>query len=168
MSLMPMRAAIVLLAFVSTSAKLPPSPYIDRGVCPFECCVYRDWQAQRSVPVFDRPNGTRIGKLDNGEWVRALTGETHSTPLKIVATRDVPEAGIHPGDVFYVLHYEGEFYWRIWFKGKLFDAEADDSRAPKTEWWTQVKRKNGSIGWIRADGGAFSNQDQCGGDASKS
>ena len=161
-------SAILLLAFASTSATQPSSPYIDRGVCPFECCTYRNWQAERRVTVLNRPNGKSIGELDKGEWVQALTGETHSVPLKVVATREVPEAGIHPGDVFYVLHYEGEFYWKIWFKGKLFDAEAGDSRSPKIEWWAQVRRKNGSTGWVRADGGVFSNQDQCGGASSKS
>ncbi|MEO8725531.1 MAG: hypothetical protein ABI383_05355, partial [Acidobacteriaceae bacterium] len=139
-----------------------PSPYIDHGVCPFECCTYRNWQAKRKVGLFDRPDGKRIGELEKGEWVKGLTGETHSIPLRVVASREVPEAGIHPGDAFYVLHYEGEFYSKIWYKGKLFDAESSDPRSPKTQWWAKVKRKNGSVGWVRADGGAFGNQDQCG------
>jgi hypothetical protein len=162
MACMLVQIAITLLAFISASAAQPPSPYIDRGACPFECCVYRSWQARQSLPVFDRPNGKSVSQLNRGEWIQALTGEIHSVPLKIVATRDVPEAGIHPRDTFYVLHYEGEGYWKIWFKGKLFSAEAYDTRSPKTEWWAQIKRNNGSTGWVRADKGAFNNQDQCG------
>jgi hypothetical protein len=158
-------ATIVALALVPASKVQPPSPYIDIGACPFECCTYRNWHAERKVVLFNRPNGRRIGELDKGEWVEALTGETHSIPLRVVASRDVAEAGIHPGDVFYVLRYEGEFYWKIWYRGKTFDAEAGDSRFPKTTWWAQVRHKGGSVGWVKAAGGAFSNQDQCGGNS---
>lgn len=94
--------------------------------------------------------------------MKALGGETHSKPLRVVASRDIPEARIHPGEVFYVLHYEGELNWKIWHKGKTFDAESGDSLSPKTTWWARVQRKNGSIGWVIAGGGAFSNQDDCG------
>jgi hypothetical protein len=153
---------IAALALGSPSSAVPPSPYIDVGACPFECCVYRDWRAEGKVALFDHPDGRKMGELDQGEWVTALTGETHSMPLRIVASREVAEAGIHPGDIFYVLHYEGESYWKIWFKGKIFDAESGDPRFPKTTWWARVKRKGGSLGWVKADGGTFSNQDQCG------
>jgi hypothetical protein len=155
-------AAVVSLAFVSTSGARPASPYVDVGACPFECCIYRNWHAERTVTLFDRPDGIKIAVLDKGEWIQALSGETHSIPLKIVVHREVPEASIHPGDVFYLLHYEGEFYWKIWYHGKTFDAESGDSRLPKTTWWAKVKRQNGTIGWVRAGEGAFSNQDQCG------
>ena len=144
------------------SAVKPPSPYIDVGACPFECCVYRKWLAERTVVVFDQPNGKKVSQLAKGEWVQALDGATYSIPLRIIASRDVPEASIHPGDVFYVLHYEGESYWLIWFNGKTYDAEAGDTRQPKTTWWVRVKRTDGSVGWVKAGGGAFSNQDQCG------
>jgi hypothetical protein len=153
---------MLLLALGSSSNVVPPSPYIDVGVCPFECCIYRDWRAERELTLFDNPDGKKIAKLAKGEWVKALGGETHSIPLKVVATREIPEAGLHPGDTFYVLHYEGEGYWKIWYKGKTFDAESGDSRFPKTTWWARVQRKNGSIGWAVAGGEAFSNQDQCG------
>jgi hypothetical protein len=156
-------ATVVMFAFMTGSKARPPSPYIDVGACPFECCTYRDWRAERPVVLFDRPDGRRIAELGKEEWIRALTGETHSIPLRVVASREVPEAGIHPGDVFYVLHYEGEFYWLIWYEGKTFNAEAGDSRVPKTKWWAKVRRKDGSLGWVKAGGGAFSNQDQCGG-----
>lgn len=152
----------LLLVLGLTDVTKPSSPYIDKGACPFECCTYRDWRVARNVVLFDKPDGRRIADLDQGEWVKALTGETRSIPLRIVASREIPEAGIHPGDVFYVLHYEGESTWKIWYEGKTFDAESGDPRVPKTTWWAQVRRKSGSVGWVKAGDGAFSNQDQCG------
>jgi hypothetical protein len=82
-------AAVVFLAFVSTSGARPASPYVDVGACPFECCIYRKWHAERTVTLFDRPDGIKIAVLDKGEWIQALSGETHSIPLKIVAHREV-------------------------------------------------------------------------------
>jgi len=155
-------ASLSTLGVSASSALKPPNPYIDVGACPFECCIYRKWRAERTVVLFDHPDGKKVSQLTKGEWVQALNGETHSLPLRIVASRDVPEAGIHPGDVFYVLHYEGEFYWLIWFRGKTYDAEAGDVRQPKTTWWARVKRTDGSVDWVMAGDGAFSNQDQCG------
>ncbi|MEO8726313.1 MAG: hypothetical protein ABI383_09320, partial [Acidobacteriaceae bacterium] len=55
---------VATLAFLSASDAKPPSPYIDHGVCPFECCTYRNWQAKRKVGLFDRPDGKRIGELE--------------------------------------------------------------------------------------------------------
>ena len=154
----------LMLSFLLGSglSVLPPSPYIDVGACPFECCAYRDWRTERETTVFDKPGGRKIAKLNKGEWINALDGETHSIPLRVVATHEITEAGIHRGDTFYVLHYEGEFYWKIWYKGKTFDTESGDPRFPKTTWWARVRQKNGSIGWVIASGGAFSNQDRCG------
>lgn len=153
---------MLLIAIGSSSNVVPPSPYIDVGACPFECCTYRDWRTEREVALYDRPEGKKIATLGKAEWVKALNGETHSIPLRVVATREIAEAGVRPGDTFYVLRYEGEFYWKIWYKGRTFDAESGDSRSPKTTWWARVRRKDGSVGWVIASGGAFSNQDQCG------
>jgi hypothetical protein len=70
------------LAIGSSSNVVPPSPYIDAGACPFECCVYRDWRTEREVTLFDRPDGKKIATLNKGEWVKALDGETRSIPLE--------------------------------------------------------------------------------------
>lgn len=70
------------------------------------------------MTLFDRPDGKKIAKLDKGEWVKALGGETHSIPLRVVATREITEAGVHPGDTFYVLHSEGSFIGRSGTKAK--------------------------------------------------
>lgn len=32
-----------------------PDPYISKGACPFECCSYREWIANRDVTVMDKP-----------------------------------------------------------------------------------------------------------------
>lgn len=147
------------------AADAPPSPFIDKGACPFECCTYRRWQALKSVPVFDAPNDTRqIATLQRGEWVTALTGETHSIPVAIAAPADFPKSGIHKGDRIYVLHYLGEGSWKLWVRGRIVEEELlnlDNTKGPKTEWWAKVRTANGTIGWVRADD-RFGNQDACG------
>src|SRR5437868_5534785 len=66
---------ILVFALGAWAADRPPSPFIDRGACPFECCLYRQWRALRPVVVVDRPRGNRaVGRLREGEWVSALTG----------------------------------------------------------------------------------------------
>jgi hypothetical protein len=110
---------IAALALGSPSSAVPPSPYIDVGACPFECCVYRDWRAEGKVALFDHPDGRKMGELDQGEWVTALTGETHSMPLRIVASREVAEAGIHPATFFTYCITKGNPIGRYGSKAKF-------------------------------------------------
>ena len=51
-------------------------PYEDAGACPFEGCVYREWQARDRVPVFAerRDNACEVFVIAPGERVTALTG----------------------------------------------------------------------------------------------
>jgi hypothetical protein len=90
----------------------PPSPYIDKGACPFECCTYREWTAKEAIALVDQPNGKRaVAQLHKGEKVQGVTGEVHSVPSRVVATKDNPNAKVKAGDVIYVLHYLGEGAW---------------------------------------------------------
>ncbi len=50
--------------------------------------------------------------------VDGLTGKVISVPIAAKADRDIPETLIKMGDTFYVLHYEGEGYWEVWFRGR--------------------------------------------------
>ena len=141
----------------------PPTPFIDRGACPFECCTYRKWRALQPLKLVDRPGGKKIvGRLRAGETVDALTGETHSAPLAMEAPVDIPAARVRKGDPIFVLHFEGEMTWKIWVRGKLTDAELLGlQRVPKTEWWAKVRTLRGVVGWVRAERN-FENQDACG------
>jgi len=132
------------------------SPYIDKGACPFEGCVYREWTAKKAIDLYDKPNGTRIvGHLRAGEHVAGLTGEVHSIPIRVVAKENIPDPE-HPdrtmipkGQGFYVIHYLGEGNWLAWYRGNLTTVESmsEDGPFPQATWWVQVKTSKGIIAW---------------------
>ena len=156
---------LTLCVFAAVAQDAPLSQYIDKGACPFECCTYRDWTALEPITLYDVPNGkTAVGALKKGEVVKALTGEVHSIPVRVTATHDIAETDIKKGDAFYVLHYEGECYWTLWFKGKVAHAEScsDDAPSPRTTWWVKVQTRSGVTGWAVSRDHNFANQDACG------
>ena len=60
---------------------MPPMPYEDAGACPFEGCVYRDWQANNAVAVrttraADAPTVFTVRK---GDTITALAGVVVTT-----------------------------------------------------------------------------------------
>ena len=179
LNLLKCASLVLALAFLAPSASTiraqssgdrpqqlnaPPNPYIDKGACPFECCTYREWTANEAIELLDQPNGKKIvAHIQKGEKVQGLTGEVHSVPLRVVASRDQPDANIKRGDVFYVLHYSGECYWTVWHNGQLAEAEncSDEGPHPQSTWWVKVKTASGVTGWTVSQGN-FSNQDACG------
>lgn len=147
-----------------TSNSAPPTPYIDKGACPFECCTYRDWIANDGIALVDQPNGKRIvGRIRKGEKVQAVTGEVHGTPMRVVAECNHPESGVKVGDVIYILHYIGEGYWKVWHKGQLVEIEnfSDKGPYPHYTWWVKLRTTSGIVAWAISHGN-FSNQDACG------
>jgi hypothetical protein len=158
----------VLVAAVAaaqtTREKKPPNVYIDKGACPFECCTYREWVAHTDVTLLDSPNGKKVvGRIKRGEKVLALTGEVHSVPLRVIAQQDYHDAGVKAGDTIYILHYEGEGYFKVWHDGNVVDFEGFSGEAaqPKSTWWVQLKTHSGAIGWT-VEHGNFGNKDACG------
>jgi len=121
----------------------PPKRFVDVGACPFECCKYRQWVVRDSVQLMDRPNGKRVvGALRKDEVVHGLAGEVISTPIAAKVDREIPETPIKAGDTFYVLHYDGEGYWKVWFHGKttFVHQSVVDVPQPKVEWWVKIKK----------------------------
>jgi hypothetical protein len=148
----------------STIDSVPPSPYIDKGACPFECCTYRNWTASQGIALVEQPNSKKIvARIHKGEKVQALTGEVHSIPLRVVAGQDHPDAGVKRGEVIYILHYTGEGYWKVWHNGRLVEIDnfSDKGPYPQRTWWVKVKTTSGIVGWTISHGN-FSNQDACG------
>jgi len=142
----------------------PPSPFIDKGACPFECCTYLEWVAKQEISLIDHPDGKRIvAQLHKGEKVQGVTGEVHSIPLRLIAKHDYPNEGVKVGDVVYVLHPVGEGYWKVWHNGKLVDIDdvPDKGPFPRYTWWVQIKTAPGAVGWTISRGN-FDNQDACG------
>lgn len=168
-------ALIVALALVGSAAfgaqsgAAPPDPYVDKGACPFECCTYRDWTTTKPITLLDKPGGSkRIASVKAGVVVRGVTGQVISKPRRMVAKTAYSNTPIRPGDVFYYIHYSGEGFSRVWFKGKTYDAELDGSgvtvEGPPSDdaaWWVNIRTLNGKSGWV-LNSDQFENQDACG------
>jgi hypothetical protein len=142
----------------------PQQIFIDKGVCPFECCTYRQWKVKKTTILYDKPEGTQqIAILNPGDSVKGMTGEVRSIPVKMRATHNISMTDIKADDIFYVINYIGEGSWKIWHKEKFTTVHQADVKItkPETTWWVKVKDAKGNIGWSLSDGN-FSNQDACG------
>jgi len=146
-------------------SEVPPKQFIDVGACPFECCpAYGQWNVDSSVSLLDRPNGQRtVGTLQKGDIVRGIIGEMISEPIATTASRDIPETPIRKGAVFYVLHYDGEGYWKVWINGAtaLVHQSVMDVPHPKEAYWVKVKTTGGVLGWATWKGHFLASHDSC-------
>ena len=144
------------------SAVRPPPIYIDRGACPFECCIYRRWTVNHPTPLLNRPDGKKaLGSLGVGEIVEGITGEVRSAPIPVKADRDMSGTPIKAGDTYYVLHYNGEGLWKVWIRGRLaLVGQGVRVPDPKADWWVKVKDARGNVGRALSTGN-FDHQDRC-------
>ncbi len=115
----------------------PPIPYEDAGACPFEGCVYREWQANEAVIVrrARSANGPIAFTIRKGEAITAITGVVVTTsPGQVRFRKPVnlssSSGSVHvkPGETLYLLTYRGEGFTKAWFKGKFYE-ELDGSTA---------------------------------------
>jgi hypothetical protein len=166
----------------------PPEPYVDRGVCPFECCTYRDWTALAPITAYTEPRaGSPMAfRIARGEQVRALTGDVHFARVGMVVVRRPVVVHTETGDsvslgaadTAYVLSPLGEGVYHIWVRGRVVDAMFfwDDRntyprpkgetavlvREPVKVWWVKVRAAGGPEGWIRMDRARVEGADACG------
>jgi hypothetical protein len=144
----------------------PPSSYISKNACPFECCKYGKWIARRPLVLLDRPEGRPVAQIREREQVLAITGEVHTYPLLFKVRRDGPyDDGVPAGSIVYLLHPVGEGFWLVWFKGKVVQAAPGyNGEGPRYRWWANVKTQAGQIGWVLMSVAdlPFDNVDGCG------
>jgi len=164
----------------------PPTVYIDKGACPFECCTYTEWGVEADAKLYREPHSSDVvGLIKKGENVDGLTGEVHVDPALVTAVSHHAVPGgptFEEGDTFYLLTYLGEGQNKIWFKGfiltidstgiqgegkgyEYYESSASNHWAVlkeryKSVWWKKIKSKSGVIGWTKED--VFSGQDACG------
>jgi hypothetical protein len=69
---------LALLMLASTSGVMlpqqrpaPPSVYVSKGACPFECCRYGRWTSNRAVTLLDHPGGHPVANVQEGAQVLA-------------------------------------------------------------------------------------------------
>ena len=169
-------------AFAS-SAPLPPTPFIDKGACPPECCKYGDWIANSDMDLSSLINGARIvDRIFTNEKVKALTGEVHTIPNEVEVIKDHEK--FKNGDRIYILTSQGEGLYQVWFNGKIsselilfpgFTKNDDFKNCDEKKvdcwgriknlkrssvWWVKIQKTNGSQGWTKQSR-AFSGQVRC-------
>jgi hypothetical protein len=191
---MSVRSLILLLATclhaVAIGQERPRLPYSSWGACPFECCTYRAWKAEQPVVAFKKRDASApvAFQVAKGEWVRAIGGVVITQRYRVTEvlkhveldygdTRGRPPLRLEPGDVLYPLHYEGEGFYRFWYKGSVYsDAVSGDvpdpippspaaslhvREVPRFTWWAKIRNKKGEVGWTNVPG-KFSNSGACG------
>ena len=164
--------------------KQPPQRYVDKGACPFECCTYRGWTTESTTIAYERPdlNSRKVGRFKAGSKVFGLTGRViTTTPGKFVVTKD--HGKYKRGDVLWVYTPLGEGFYKVWFKGKMYDQGLDVINGPfeqtippcdenpscwgtlkrslKLTWWVKVRSAEGWVGWTDKPEN-FGNKDACG------
>lgn len=161
----------------------PPAIYIDKGACPFECCTYRKWKTEKTTIAYARPtkNSKRVGKFLAGSDVVGLTGEVRSIPGKFIIKK--AHGKYKPGDVLWVYTPLGEGFYKVWFRGRMYEEEMQYMSGPfersypgcaetpacwgelekelRVEWWVKVRSADGWVGWTDQTRN-FSNMDACG------
>jgi hypothetical protein len=69
----------VMITVTSAFAQRPTLPFVDKGACPFEGCVYqRDWTAKARVVAYQTWDShapvRSVFVIEPGETVTAMTG----------------------------------------------------------------------------------------------
>jgi hypothetical protein len=175
---------LLLLLQIARSGAMtaPPLPYVDQGACPFECCVYRDWTAEKqftAVKHHDAPgNKERSFIVKRGERVTAMSGIVITTAAGVVrVTKPVtlevyskrfPKAPVEklalaPDARLYLLTPQGEGWMSGWADGRLlesFDAAsfADASVCEKSSRCDGIVQKQAAREWwvkVRNSRGQF-------------
>jgi hypothetical protein len=167
--------AVAFFAIAAHAQGGPRLPYSDPGACPFECCTYRSWTANKDTTIYTqmRDGSARAFTARKGEVVRGVTGvviTTRAGVATVMANTTIgPRNNIHvrKGETLYLLTYQGEGFFKVWYKGRVItDVEIDDqkikaTRQPESVWWVKIRSKQSKVGWSKLPDN-FDNKDQCG------
>jgi len=171
---------LALLGAPSRADDAPPANYENWGVCPFECCTYREWTADDDVPVHQGRSDASpiVFHLRRDESFDAVTGVvvteraaavTIDAPVREGYTKgsDAPQLDLKNGNTIYILSPLGEGDWLFWYRDRVYrsgDALASviaaQAQPLKARWWKLVKNHAGAEGWTASD--KFRNADACG------
>ncbi len=152
-----------------TAMPQPPAlPKVDLNSCPFEGCQFGKWTATAKVVIYSSWESTRkpVASLAKGNEVTALTGvSVVFEPGKGVFNRDVPMYGASKGDPAYMYQNCGEGEVDLWVHGRFLkcadlkfswhgvegcrkDCDGRWLSMGRSEWWAQIRLKNGTTGWV--------------------
>jgi hypothetical protein len=143
----------------------------DKGVCPFEGCIYREWKAQKETLVYSEPQAGAAVKyvVRAGSWVTAVTGEVITTmPGRALVKDDFrwglggQEQTLRRGDIVHTYTYKGEGAWTVWYEGNPIEVlplgRAEVLADPESTWWVYVLDRENGAGWVK-EAENFSNND---------
>jgi hypothetical protein len=119
-----------------------------------------------------------MGALRAGDVVVGLTGHVITfRPGRVRIDRDLPDGGLHRGNIILTYVYHGEGETSAWHKGVFYDAfDISFARYPDgggcqrdcygtvidggdKEWWAQVRLKSGRTRWVFMDEAIFDGVD---------
>lgn len=170
---------IIMFCLTSVAEADPlPVPYVKKGACPFEGCTYGNWDVLKDTYVYEKAdqNSRKIGSLQHGEKVRALTGDVYVIPGRANIIDRLPNSAnnLDPKKEIFILDYVGEGYSRIFQDGvyavvKIARTKnrckekpnwrycwVEVIKEPVTYWWVFVESLGGKIrGWVLMEGGVL-------------
>src|SRR5215203_1982274 len=171
----------VLIALsVQTFGQKLSLPFRDVGACPFECCTYREWTANKPTVLLKNmsDNSPAVFKVKKGDRGQAVDGMVITTKAGIgSAVSDTNlefvdwkkntrrNVSIKKGERVLILTPIGEGFYKVWYKGLILQAGMDNSQfktlsEPKYVWWVKIKNRKGQVGWTKLTEN-FDNKDSC-------
>jgi hypothetical protein len=148
----------------------PQVPFIERNICPFECCQYGKWIARSPIKAFNKEGDVSSisFSIRAGEEFTAISGNVHVIkPGIIIIEKSFDD--LKKGTKVYVMSYRGEGEYDLWYNGKELD-NTDDvwkhgslKQSPEFIWWVAVINKEGKRGWLRfknISGSGFQTEDK--------
>ena len=165
---------LVFFVQLSESQTTLDYPYVQRNVCPFECCQYGMWLTQTPLRAYQIEGDTTIlaFTIASGDSFTALSGNVHmERPGMVIVTKPIYE--FIPSDTLYTLSYFGEGYINVFRNGKTTEVEMfwgpvfeEDTciniNDPKWAqysgvlveralmiWWVHIHYWDGREGWLR-------------------
>ena len=180
-------AVLFVFANLAYSQNKLEIPVVMTRVCPFECCTYTKWTALTNIEVYQNPqDSTLLFNISKGEEFKAVTGNVYITDpglviakKKFVISDSSPNWEVQSNDTLYILDYEGEGYFNVFFQGKYASVsdhywynrhvdEPDETefakqiRTAKTEWWVKIIDSKNKEGWIFMKQAQVTGSDACG------
>jgi len=141
----------------------PKVPFITPGCCPFEFgCNFHKWYVKSPVKAY-RDEGDTTSFLFNvpaGDSLTFQYGDMYTLSLGTVILKR-PWKEFTTNDTVYVLAYEGEGHYDVWYKDSIYYEEGfwyKDStwgqpglQIDPTEmsWWVRVQDAHHNFYWLR-------------------
>jgi hypothetical protein len=154
-----------LSAACSATHAGPNLPFVDKDVCPFECCQFGPWVAGSPLVAYQQEGSqaTIAFTIQPGRAFVAHRGNVHVKQAGIVVVT-VAGDGFATSDTLYVLGYHGEGEYPVWHRGTVrnvgqFWDNPEPSSAAGLQgrmtqevrwiWWVSVTDDHGRSGWLR-------------------